>query len=95
MRKQRDITLPPHKLELPHARHTSHAVGYRTGMEKRAVAESILQHAHDAGLYAHDSPDLIAVLLDVDLDRRIPRELYDTIAGLLIWLHNVDKISHT
>jgi flagellar biosynthesis protein len=63
---------------------------YQSGLENRALAESILQRARRAGLYAHESPDLIALLMGVDLDRRVPRELYDTVAVLLLWLHALD-----
>jgi len=59
--------------------------------EKRLTAETILQHAHDAGLYAHQSPELIALLMGVDLDKRIPQPLYRCVAGLLVWLHGVDQ----
>lgn len=91
IRKRRDTPLPRSPVETTPARQAAPATGYHTGMEKHAIAESILQHASSAGLYVHDSPDLVAVLMDVDLDHRIPRELYDAVAALLLWLHTVDN----
>ncbi len=59
--------------------------------EKRLTAEAILQRASDAGIYAHQSPELIALLMGVDLDKRIPQPLYLCVSGLLVWLHSVDS----
>ena len=35
------------------------------------VAEMIVQRAKDAGLYVHESPDMVSLLMQVDLDARI------------------------
>jgi len=55
-----------------------------------ALAEEIVRRARDAGLFVHDAPELTALLMQVDLDGRIPPALYVAVAELLAWLHRVD-----
>lgn len=54
------------------------------------VAEEILRLAREAGLYVHESPELLALLMKVDLDARIPTTLYVAIAELLAWVYRVE-----
>ena len=54
------------------------------------LAEEIVRRARDAGLFVHDAPELTALLMQVDLDGRIPPALYVAVAELLAWLHRVD-----
>jgi len=60
------------------------AKGYGT------LAETIIRTARDNGLYVHESPELVGLLMQVDLDRHIPPELYLAIAELLAWLYSLD-----
>ena len=54
------------------------------------LAESIIARAHEAGVYVHESPELVSVLMQVDLDARIPAELYLAVAELLAWLYRLE-----
>ncbi|MDI1244297.1 MAG: EscU/YscU/HrcU family type III secretion system export apparatus switch protein [Rhodoferax sp.] len=54
------------------------------------VAESIIRVARENGLYVHSSPDLVKLLMDVDLDARIPPQLYVAVAEVLAWLHKIE-----
>ena len=56
-----------------------------------AVAEEIVRRARDAGVFVHESSDLVALLMQVDLDARIPPALYVAVAELLAWLSRVDS----
>ncbi len=58
---------------------------------KGAVAAQIIARAQDAGVFVHESKELVALLMDVDLDRQIPPALYRAIAELLAWLYHVDS----
>ncbi len=60
------------------------AKGYGT------VAENIIRAAQDHGLYVHQSPELVGLLMQVDLDRHIPPELYEAVARLLAWLYQLE-----
>ena len=56
-----------------------------------AIAEEIVQRAREAGVFVHGSNDLVALLMQVDLDARIPPALYVAVAELLAWLAQVDS----
>lgn len=51
------------------------------------VAEAIIDHAREAGVFVHESPELVNLLMQVDLDRYIPPELYRAVAELLAWIY--------
>ncbi len=55
------------------------------------VAESIVRIARESGLYVHSSPELVKLLLQVDLDARIPPQLYVAVAEVLAWLHKLEN----
>lgn len=61
------------------------AKGYGT------LAETILRTAREHGLYIHESPELVGLLMQVDLDRHVPPELYRAVAELLAWLYALEK----
>ena len=54
------------------------------------VAASIVRVARENGLYVHASPDLVKLLMAVDLDQRIPPQLYVAVAEVLAWLHQLE-----
>ena len=54
------------------------------------LADTILRTARENGLYVHESPELVGLLMQVDLDSRIPPQLYQVIAELLAWLYSID-----
>ena len=54
------------------------------------LADEIIRRAREAGVFVHESRDLVALLMQVDLDRRIPPALYVAIAELLAWVYQVD-----
>ena len=58
---------------------------------KGLVAEQIIVRAQEAGVYVHESKELVALLMDVDLDRQIPPGLYRAIAELLAWLYHIES----
>ncbi|MEP7205427.1 MAG: EscU/YscU/HrcU family type III secretion system export apparatus switch protein [Casimicrobiaceae bacterium] len=55
------------------------------------IAEEIIRRAREAGVFVHASADLTALLMQVDLDRRIPPALYTAVAELLAWLYRVEQ----
>jgi len=55
------------------------------------VAEMIVQRAKDAGLYVHESPEMVSLLMQVDLDSRIPPALYQAVAEMLAWLYRLEN----
>lgn len=61
------------------------AKGYGT------MAETIIRTAKENGLYVHESPELVGLLMQVDLDQHIPPQLYQAIAELLAWLYKLEN----
>jgi len=55
------------------------------------VADMIIQRAKEAGLYVHRSPEMVSLLMQVDLDSKIPPQLYQAVAELLAWLHQLES----
>ena len=54
------------------------------------VAEAIVARAKEAGVYVHESPQLVQLLMAVDLDAQIPPALYTAVAELLAWLWRLE-----
>ena len=71
------------------------ALSYHDGMTapkvvakgKGQIAEEIIYRAQEHGIYVHESAELVAMLMQLDLDERIPPELYIAVAELLAWLY--------
>lgn len=55
-----------------------------------SLAETIIRTARDNDLYVHESPELVSLLMQVDLDSHIPPQLYVAIAELLAWLYALE-----
>ena len=50
------------------------------------LAERIISEAQRQGIYVHDAPELVALLMQLDLDADIPASLYQVVAELLVWV---------
>ena len=55
-----------------------------------AIAEQIIERAREHGVAIHESKELVALLLQVELDEHIPPALYRAVAELLAWLYRVE-----
>ena len=84
-------------MDKPEARQLAVALAYQTGAAAPKVvakgrgllAEAIIEKAKEAGVYVHESPELVSLLMQVDLDQNIPPELYVAVAELLAWLYRL------
>jgi flagellar biosynthesis protein len=54
------------------------------------IAEQIIARAKEHKVFVHESKDLVALLMQVDLDEHIPPELYLAIAEILAWLYRLE-----
>ncbi|MBS1210323.1 MAG: flagellar protein [Proteobacteria bacterium] len=59
------------------------------------IAQEIIDRARAAGVYVHESRELVALLMQVDLDQSIPPELYVAVAELLAWLYKLEQGGQT
>ena len=64
-----------------------------TAKGRGLLAEEIIARAQAAGVFVHESPELVALLMQVDMDARIPPELYLAVAELLAWLYRLEQKS--
>ena len=86
-------------MDSPNERQSAVALTYRdrdgaprvVAKGRSELAETIIARARAAGVYVHESPELVSVLMQIDLDERIPAELYRAVAELLAWLYHLDQ----
>ncbi len=79
------------------------AIAYREGQiapkviakGRGLIAQEIIKRAKESGIYVHESSELVAMLMQVDLDDRIPPQLYIAVAELLAWLYHLEKRDET
>lgn len=55
------------------------------------IAQAIIERAHAAGIYVHESRELVSLLMQVDIDQHIPPELYRAVAELLVWIYRLEQ----
>lgn len=55
------------------------------------IAEQIIARAHKHGVFVHESKEMVSLLMQVDLDDRIPPALYRAVAELLAWLYHIES----
>lgn len=55
------------------------------------LAEQIIAEARRQGIFVHDAPELVGLLMQVDIDQQIPPALYRVIAELLVWVADLNK----
>jgi len=55
------------------------------------LAVEIIARAREAGIFVHESPELVSLLMQVDLDDRIPPALYIAVAELLAWIYRLEQ----
>jgi flagellar biosynthesis protein len=59
------------------------------------IAEEIIARAKEHGVFVHESKELVALLMQVELDRHIPPALYRAVAELLAWLYHIENATNT
>ena len=55
------------------------------------IAEQIILRARENGVYVHESPELVSLLMQIDLDQRIPPQLYVAVSELLAWIYRLES----
>lgn len=54
------------------------------------LADEIIRRGRDAGVFVHESRELVGLLMQVDLDQHIPPGLFIAVAQLLAWIYRVE-----
>jgi len=55
------------------------------------IADEIIARARQNDIFVHESAELVALLMQVDLDAHIPPQLYVAVAELLAWLYRIER----
>jgi flagellar biosynthesis protein len=55
------------------------------------IAEKIIEAAKEAGIPIREDPDLLSLLMMVNIDEMIPPELYAAVAELLAFVYRLNK----
>ncbi len=75
------------------------ALAYRSGdaapkvvaKGRGLIAEEIIARAKEHGVFVHESKELVALLMQVELDGNIPPALYRAVAELLAWIYHIEN----
>lgn len=54
------------------------------------LAERIVTEAHRQGVPVHAAPELVGLLMQVELDAQIPPQFYQVVAELLVWVYGLE-----
>ena len=57
-------------------------------------AENIIKLAREHNVPIKEDPDLVALLVQLDLDQEIPPELYKVVAEILAFVYSLDRSRH-
>jgi flagellar biosynthesis protein len=55
------------------------------------LAQALVARAEAAGVPVNEAPELAELLMQLDLDRVIPPELFAVVAQVLVWAYSVDE----
>lgn len=55
------------------------------------IAENILEKAQEYGIETLENKDLLESLMALSLGEEIPKELYEIVAKILVYVENIDK----
>lgn len=62
-----------------------------TAQGRGALAEQIIREARRAGVPIKEDRDLVELLMQLDLDRYIPPELYQAVAEIIFFLYGLNE----
>ncbi|SFP91353.1 flagellar biosynthesis protein [Nitrosomonas cryotolerans] len=71
--------------------HAETAIPKVVAKGRGVTAQEIIRRARESGIYVHESVELVALLMQVNLDERIPSQLYIAVAELLAWLYYLEQ----
>ena len=62
-----------------------------TAQGRGIVAERLIEEAKRCGIPIRDNPDLVEILLQLDLKEEIPPALYQAVAEILIFVYRLNE----
>lgn len=58
---------------------------------KGSIAEKIIQVAKENNIPIREDPELVELLIQLDIEQEIPPELYKIVAEILAFVYSLDK----
>lgn len=55
------------------------------------IAEKIIETAREAGIPIYEDPDLLALLMTLNINEMIPSEMYVAVAEVLAFIYRMNK----
>lgn len=85
------MTRPPQRSAVALAYKETDAAPRVVAKGRGLIADEIIARAREHGIFVHESPELVGLLMQIDLDDRIPPQLYAAVAELLAWLYTLER----
>ncbi len=64
---------------------------YVTALGRGLLAERLIEEARQHGIPIRENPDLVQILLGLDLGQEIPPDLYQAVAEILIFVYRLNE----
>jgi len=64
---------------------------YVTALGHGLLAERLIEEARQHGIPIRENPDLVQILLELDLGQEIPPDLYQAVAEILIFVYRLNE----
>lgn len=62
-----------------------------TALGRGLLAERLIEEARQHGIPIRENPDLVQILLELDLGQEIPPDLYQAVAEILIFVYRLNE----
>ena len=62
-----------------------------TALGRGLLAERLIEEAKRHGIPIRENPDLVQILLELDLGQEIPPDLYQAVAEILIFVYRLNE----
>lgn len=82
---------PPRRRAAAIAYDPSESAPRVTAQGEGLIADEIIRRAREAGVPVHESRELVALLMHLDLDQHIPPALYVAVAEVLAWVWRIEQ----
>lgn len=89
--QERACEIRTHANAVALAYHAGDAAPKVVAKGRGVIAEEIIKRAKEAGVFVHESAELVRLLSKVDLDASIPPQLYYAIAEILAWIYRIEQ----
>ena len=85
-------TSPPHHRQAVALRYEANAMAPRVVAKGEGfLAQALMERAQAAGVPLNTAPELMQLLMKLELNHVVPPDLYAVVAQVLVWAYSVDE----